>query len=419
MSARPKLALILAFLLGFFLSSFLVAADGAEWPRFHGPNGDNRSSESGLLKEWPEGGPKLLGTTSGLGFGYAGVSIGEGVICTSGDKDGKTVVTALGLNGRMRWQVENGKARDGGPPGTRGTPTIDGGHVYHESAVGRVVCLAIEDGGQVWSKNILDDLAAGNITWGLAESVLIDGDNLICVPGGSEASVVALNKRTGEIVWKADSAGEKTSYASPQLVEYGGLRIVLAMTGKALIGVNADTGKFLFRFPHETKHDVNALMPIFHDGRVFISSGYGTTGSALVRLAVDGEKVTARQEWKSRDLDNHHGGVVLADGYLYGSSHNFNNQKWICLDWETGQLKYADRGVGKGSVTMADGMLYTFSERRDVGLVRATPAGHQLAGRFRIPEGEDGESWAHPVVCGGRLYLRHGTKLFCYDVKAR
>ena len=395
-----------------------AAAAGPYWPCFHGPKGDNISTEKGLLAQWPEQGPALLWTAPGIGAGYSGVSIADGLIYTSGNIDEKTVVAALDLDGKPRWQREVGPGWTKSYPGTRSTPTYDAGRIYYESPLGDVVCLEAKTGEKLWGVNILEEFGANNIQWALAESVLIDGDRAICCPGGPKTAVVALDKKTGQTVWQSPSAaGDAAGYATATLAEYQGLRIILTMTAKALIGVNADTGDLLFRVEHITKYDVNATKPVYHDGSVFISSGYGS-GSALVKINVDGGKATAETLWESKDLDNHHGGVILWDGYLYGSCHDFNGAKWVCLDWKTGEMKYAEKGVGKGSVTCADGLLYTMSENREVGLVRPDPAGHEVLSRFELPEGGEGPTWAHPVVCGGRLYLRHGDFLYAYDVRA-
>jgi outer membrane protein assembly factor BamB len=267
-------------------------------------------------------------------------------------------------------------------------------------------------------KNILKKFKSKNIKWALSESLLVDGNNVICCPCGPNTAVVALDKMTGKIVWKSESAeGDLAGYGSPVLVEYKGLRIILTMTGKALIGVNADTGKLLFRYPHKTLFDANVANPVFHDGRVFVSSGYGS-GSAMVKLKVKNGKVTAKKVWFSKELDNHHGGVILVDGYLYGASSSSNKAKWICLDWKTGKMKYAVKGVGKGSATYAEGMLYTLSSRHMMGLVKAAPNAHVLSGEFKIPVPVDTTSRGHPVVCGGRLYIRYNAFLYAYDIKA-
>jgi len=395
------------------------AASGGWWPRFHGPNQDNISPDTGLLRQWPEDGPPLVWTATGIGHGFSSVTVGGGRIFTAGNIDEKTVVTALDMEGKILWQAENGPAWTGDYPGTRGTPTLDGERLYHESPLGQVTCYEAATGRQIWTTNILQQFDAENLRWALAESVLIDGDHLICCPGGRKASVVALDKDTGQVVWTTPSTGDKAGYASPSLAEWDGLRIIFTMTSKALIAVDADTGKLLFRHKHETSYDVNALMPIYHDGHVFISSGYGS-GSELLRLVRRGDEVGVEQVWQSKELDNHHGGVVLVDGYLYGASHGAPNRgKWVCLKWETGEPTYAERGVGKGSLTYADGMLYVMSERSAVGLVPAVPNQHELVSRFRLPKGGQGPTWAHPVVCGGRLYLRHSDTLFAYDVRAQ
>jgi outer membrane protein assembly factor BamB len=396
----------------------VASDDGAPfWPRFHGPKGDNISPDTGLLKEWPEGGPALIWKAEGLGDGYSSVTTANGLIYTAGNKDGKTLVTAVDLDGDTVWQRPNGAPWTGSFPGTRGTPTIDGDRVYHESPVGTLTCFNAKTGEEMWSVGVLEKFAGKNITWALAESVLIDGDNVITCPGGSGASVAALNKMTGETVWTAESTGEKANYATASLIEQNGLRMILTMTQKGFIAVNADNGKLLLKHPFVTKYDINVLKPLYHDGRIFLSGGYGTTGSQMLKLTVDGENASVEKVWESRELDNHHGGVILWDGYLYGAAHQFNRGKWVCLSWEDGEMQYAEPGVGKGSCTMADGLLYTMSEKSQVGLVAPTPAEHRVISTFKLPPGGAGPSWAHPVVIGGRLYIRHGDVLFAFDVK--
>lgn len=391
-------------------------AEGCFWPRFHGPNQDNISPATGLLSEWPADGPPMAWQVEGIGEGFASVAIADGRIYTAGNIGEDLIITALDLSGNIVWQKPAGPAWTEDYPGSRGTPVIDGNHIYYEGATGVVSCLEAETGDTIWQVDILERFGAPNIKWALAESVLIDGDHVICTPGGPNTCVVALDKMTGETVWQSESAdGDATAYATPILVEYGGLRIVLTMTAKALVGVNADTGALLFRHPHETEYDVNAAMPIFHDGEVFVSTGY-KSGAEKVKLTVDGGQVTAEQVWANAELDNHHGGVILYEGNLYGSD---SRGKWICLDWETGQRHYAERGVGKGSLTLAEGLLYVFSENRALGIVEATPEAHEVISEFHIPSGGKGKSWAHPVVCGKRLYIRHGDYLYVYDIAAR
>ena len=384
------------------------------WPCFHGPKRDNLSTETGLLRQWPKDGPQLLWTAKGLGPGYASVAVADGTIYTTGNQDEQSAVLALDMSGKILWRTPFGPAWTGSYPGMKATPTLDGDRLYVESPHGLVACLRAKTGDKLWTVDMLKQFDAKNIQWALAESILIDGPRAICCPGGSKGSIVALDKMTGKTVWAAKSTGENAAYATPTLVEHQGLRILMNMTAKALIGVNADTGELLFHYPHETQYDVNATTPLFHDGQVFITSGYGS-GAEMLKLTVDGAKVSVEKLWDAKQFDNHHGGVLLWDGHIYGCSHG---GKWICLEWKTGKVAYTDRGVGKGSLTYADGMLYTLTENHVMGLVVADPKAHKVVGRFNLPAGGEGESWAHPVVCDARLYIRHGDALFCFNLKA-
>jgi outer membrane protein assembly factor BamB len=394
-----------------------VEAAAPFWPEFHGPGRDNMSRESGLLTQWPEGGPPLVWTTRGIGQGFSSVAIADGTMYTAGNTDEETVVTALDMEGRIVWQAETGTAWTGSSPGTRSTPTIDASRLFYESPLGDLVCLDTKAGERIWGVNILEKFGSRNITWALAESPLVDGEKLICCPGGPQTSMVALDKTDGHLIWTAPTVGDLAGYASPVLVEYHGLRMIVTMTSGAVIGVAAESGELLWRFEHLTQSEENILAPLFHDGCVFVSTP--RTGSALFRLNVQGRRVTPETVWRSKELDNHHGGVLLVDGYLYGTSYKSNQAKWICLDWKTGKMMYAERGVGKGSLTFADGLLYTLGERGRVGLLRPTPTRHDLISSFELPQGGQGPVWAHPVVCGARLYLRHGDFLYAFDVKGK
>lgn len=416
----------LIVLLGFVVSISSTCAEEPFWPRFAGPDGTNLSKDKGLLASWPKEGPELVWKINGIGDGYASVTLADGRIFTAGNIDKKMVVTALDLDGKILWQKPNGKAYTRSYPGSRGTPTIDGDRVYHESPTGQVTCFDAATGKQVWTKNILEEFGAKNIAWALAESVLVDGDNLIVTPGGPKAAVVALDKKNGRVVWKSEPSVDEegkadlSNYATATLAEYKGVRLILAMTQKALIGVNADTGKLLFRFPHETKYFINATKPVYHNGQICISSGYGSIGTVMLKLKVQGKNVSVEKIGVSEELDNQHGGLVLYKGYLYGSSHKFNRGSWVCLDWKTGKMIYKEKGIRQGSLTVADGKLYLLSEKkRKVALVEATPKGYEEISQFVLPDHGEGPTWAYPVVVGGRLYIRHGDYLYAYDVRGK
>jgi outer membrane protein assembly factor BamB len=398
-------------------SASFAADHDYSWPQFHGSSRDNISDETGLLKKWPDDGPPLVWTVKGLGHGFSSLSIAASRIYTAGNIEKDTVITALDLNGNVLWRAVNGRAwtRDKYYPGARSTPTIEGHRVFHQSPLGNIVCLEAETGDIVWELDILNTVGSKNSRWALAESLLIDGDRVISCPGGPETCMVALDKNTGEIVWKAPSTDELAGYSSPLLFRHKGFRIITTLTAKAIIGVNADNGKLLWHVKHESYADENVMIPIFHDGHVFISTL--ATGSVKWKLNVEDGKASLEELWRTKEMDNHHGGVILLDGSLYGTSTVKNSKKWITLDWQTGQNKSMDEGVGKGSLTYADGMFYTLSIDRVMGLVRPSSNGLELVSSFEIPEGGKGKSWAHPVVCGGRLYIRHGDFLYAYNVR--
>jgi len=401
---------------GLVVTTVGYAADPAPfWPQFHGPNRDNLSTEKGLLKKWPEKGPTLTWTAKGLGHGYSSVSVASGMIYTAGNIEKDTVVTVLNMDGKVLWQVKNGESWTKDRPGTRGTPTIDGDRLYHESPLGNVLCLDAKSGERIWQVNIIEKFQSKLATWALCESLLIDGDHVICCPGGPQTCMVALDKNTGSVVWKAASTGELAGYGSPILAQCQGLRIIITLTAKGMIGVNADTGELLWHVKHESYADENILMPIYHDGCIFVSTLQA--GSVKWKINVKDGKASVEEIWRTQELDNHHGGVLLLNGNLYGTSTFRNSNLWVCLDWQTGQVKHTDTGVGKGSLTYADGMMYTLSEDGLMGLVRPTPAGLELASSFKIPQGGEGLSWPHPVVCSGRLYIRHDDFLYVYAVR--
>jgi outer membrane protein assembly factor BamB len=405
------------FCLVIILLAFAISQGAVfEWPQFRGPGRDNVSRETGLLKQWPSSGPRLLWTAKGIGEGYSTVAVTNGLIYTTGNISKDTVITALDIDGGVKWIAKNGPAYKRSKPGTRSTPTIDEGRLYHENADGDIVCLEPGTGRKIWSLNILERFDGRNITWALAESLLIDGDNVICTPGGEKVGIAALNKRTGQTVWTCEGINDKPGYSSPIAFEYKGLRQIVVLMAKSVVGVNADTGRLLWRVEHVTPFNENINTPIYHDGCVFICSR--TTGSRLFRLNVDGDRASVKEVWNSKLLESQHGGIILLDGYLYGASRTDNLGPWVCLDFATGKQMYAEKGIGTGSLTYADGMIYALNQSSTVALVRATPHAFGVISQFSIPQGGKGPTWAHPVVCNGRLYIRHGNFLYCYDVKA-
>jgi outer membrane protein assembly factor BamB len=284
-----------------------VSAEAPCWPRFHGPNGDNHSPARGLLKKWPDEGAKLIWTAKGIGHGFAGVTIADGRIYTAGEFQDDTVITALDMDGHVQWRAENGKGRaTARPNGARCTPTIDGTRLYHENAGGQLVCLEARTGHHNWGVSLEKEFQGKGGGFDQSESPLIDGDRVICCPGGATA-MVALDKNTGKTVWRSPSVGEPAGYPSPILVRYQDVRIILAVSQFQLIGVNADTGELLWQFKHyQSGAFCICALPVYHDGQVFLTAGYGK-GSVLLQIKVEGKKSSIEPVWHSTDLDNRQG----------------------------------------------------------------------------------------------------------------
>ncbi len=421
---------MLPALFSLFLA-FVPTLSAAEpsWPVFHGPKGDNKSTDTGLLKSWPDGGPKLLWKIDTLGNtefpGYSGVTVADEKLFTTGnvkngddEKEANSFVFALDTaTGTEIWRYDNGPGWTGHYPGDRSTPTVDGDRVYAFSSLGRMACLELATGKEIWARNIRDEFSAKLPTWSYAESPVIDGDVLLCWPGSQEAAALALDKMTGKTIWATPGTEQLAAYATTIVFEQDGLKIYANMNQKGLIGVNAKTGEQLFFVDHPTSYDVNATMPVYQNGRILTSAGYGTTGTQQFKLTVSGDKVSVEKVWHEKKLDNQHGGLVVLDGYIYGSAHKYKGGNWLCLKWEDGSIAWDEQGVRQGSVTFADGMLYCMSEKDGtVALVKATPEKYEEISRFMLPEEGAGLYWAHPVVCGKKLYLRHAQFLYCYDV---
>jgi outer membrane protein assembly factor BamB len=278
---------------------------------------------------------------------------------------------------------------------------------------GDLACLKAQDGTAVWQRNILKDFGGRNINWLLSESPLIDGNHVVVTPGGASAGMVALDKMSGQTVWVAKELSDEAGYASAIVADVQGVRTIMTLTGEAGVGVRAADGKLMWRQKNVSNGTANITTPIFFDNKVFYTSAYGT-GAALLGLTAQGGEVKAQQIYFTREMQNHHGGVVLVDGYLYG----FNNSILSCLKFLTGETMWRHRSVGKGSLTYAEGHLYLLGEDNVVGLAEAAPAAYRETGRFKIAD-KGLPSWAHPVVSGGRLYIRNQDTLAAYDVRAR
>jgi outer membrane protein assembly factor BamB len=404
-----------------FVASGAIALNGQEqqsaavdWPQWRGAARSGLSTETGLLRQWPAAGPRRLWSSSNLGNGFGSIAVRGDRIFVQGARNGQSSVAALNrADGKQVWVRGLGPAGDNDRgPGPRSTPTVDGDRLYVLTESGDLACLRIQDGTVVWQRNILKEFGARNISWLISESPLVDGNQVIVSPGGRGAGMVALEKMSGKTIWAAKELSDEAGYASAIVADVQGVRTVMTFTAEAGIGVRASDGKLMWRHRPVANNTANIATPVFFDNKVFYSSGYGT-GGALLGLRAQGGTVQAQEIYFTRDMQNHHGGVVLVNGYLYG----FDNSILTCLEFATGKQMWQHRSVGKGSVSYADGHLYLFSENRVVGLAEATPMGYREKGRFTIAE-QNWQSWAHPVVSGGRLYLRDQGILAAYDIDA-
>jgi outer membrane protein assembly factor BamB len=323
------------------------------------------------------------------------------------------VLHAYTLDGKIKWEAKYGPEWNGGREGARSIPTVHEGLVYATSGVGNVACFEAASGKRVWYVKLFEQYQAPQVKWGYAESLLLDGENVICTPCGAKGTMVALNRKTGQPVWASPALGHLSSFCSPLLVEHRGKRMIVTMTDNGVVAFSAERGQVLWQFPYQNARQNHPITPLYHQGLLYVTSGYGK-GAVGLKIADDGGSVT--QVWQQPRQDPVHGQAVLVDGYVYASSHQQSNGKWSCVEFKTGKLAWEDAGVGKGgSVIFADGLLYCYSEDGSVGLVRPSPEKCQVVSKFSVTFG-DGPHWAHPVVAHGRLFIRHGEALLCYGV---
>jgi outer membrane protein assembly factor BamB len=412
MRSRSAVALGLVASLGALALGQTPASN--DWPQWRGPSRDGISKETGLLQAWPASGPARVWSASGIGSGYGSLAVRGDRIFVQGLRGRQTFVHGLDrATGKSMWSKSLGAGGDNGRgPGPSGTPTLDGDRLYALTETGQLACLR-DDGTEIWQRNILRDFAGDNISWLLSESPLVDGDRVIVTPGGRGAGMVALDKMTGKTIWTAKELSDEAGYASAVIVEVGGVRAYTTFTGSAGVGVRASDGKVLWRYRQAANGTANVATPVVSGARVFYTSAYGT-GGGLVNLVAQGGGLRADEVYFTRDLQNHHGGVVLVNGTLYG----FNNAVLTALDFASGRMLWRDRSVGKGAVTYADNRLYLLGEDNVVGLAEVTAARYRETGRFTIAD-QGWPSWAHPVVSGGRLYIRNQGTLTAYNIAAR
>ncbi len=402
------------------LSLYCVDGLFAQDTQWRGVNRDGKYPDTSLLKSWPEQGPRLILKKEDMGNGYSTPVCYEGAVYISGRRDSLDVITRLDLEGNIAWETVFGKAWNQSFPETRSTPTIENDRLYIMGGLGTVVCMETGTGKILWEVNTHQEYEGEFHRWGMAESLLLTDRAVISSPVGEQTAVVALDKRDGSLIWKTESQGGARSYASPLLINHKGQEMILVTSSKDLMAVDPADGTFIWTYdvvtgnsgPRNRRNNTNT--PLFHEGAVFFTSGYDAD-AVMLQLSPDGQKVDLK--WREGTLDTHHGGVVLVDGYLYGSNWiNNGNGNWVCQEWETGKVMYEEKWHNKGSIIYADGLLYLYEEKKGhVGLVEPSPDGFKLVSSFKV-DGGSGPYWAHMSIYDRKLFVRHGKVLFVYDI---
>lgn len=400
----------------------LVFDSTAQLVQWRGPNRDGIFTETGLLKTWPEGGPQQILEVEKIGKGWSSPIFDGNTIYVTGMIDTLDYLSAIDMQGNIKWQVPYGRSWNKSFPDTRSTPTIENERIYVQSGTGRLVCFEKATGKEIWAVDVDKDFECEYHIWGNSETPLLVDDKVICTPGGKKTSVVAFDKMTGKLVWQSKSLGGQRAYASPTIYKYNGFRYILAVIGTDLLAVVPETGeiKWSYKYHNPEKWDQPGLIwtntPVFNDNRIFITMGYNYNAK-MIEMAADGNSVS--EVFTDTIFDNHHHGVILKDGYLYGSNWLSNSKgNWICMEWNTGKILWEETWGSKGAMIMADNLLYTYNEKGNVGLIQPTPEGFKLISEFKITKGA-GQHWAHPFIADGKMLLRHGDVLMVYNIKQK
>jgi outer membrane protein assembly factor BamB len=393
-----------------FCSSMSFAVHAQEITKWRNENATGRYSADKMLPVWPADGPQILWTFDQLGKGFSSPAFANGKIYLTGMLDGRAFLFILDLNGKELQKFDYGKEFDASYPGSRSTPTIAGDLAYMLTGNGRLVCLDLKAGKEKWTKDLFTQMDGANITWGVTESLLIEGDVLFCTPGGKTNNVVALNRMTGDVLWSCPGLGELSAYCTPLLVKLPARQLLVTHTASHVLGIDASNGKLLWNFRHPNQWSVHPNTPLYADGKIFVFSGYGQ-GGEMLRLSADGSAVT--EEWTVKGFDSRMGGAVLLNGFMYGSGDTDRN--WQCIDWKTGEKKYSSSAVGKGAVIAVNDKLIGYSEKGELFLATADPAALTVLSKTKVSLGSE-QHWAHPVVDKGILFLRHGNVLIAYKI---
>ena len=391
-----------------------------ELSQWRGPNRDGIYNETNLLKEWPGNGPELLWSFEGLGYGHSTVAVANNNVYVTAVKDTASSTGTLftfNLQGKLLWEKDYGTDFISNFHGTRSTPIIVNNLIYIESGNGAVYCLNAKNGDKIWSIDFLEDLGVDSVLqFGYSESVLIDGDNLICVPGGKENNVVALNRFTGKLVWNSKGVGEIATYNSPIIINHNGQKLVIAMTSGSIMGIDANTGEMYWRVKQTQQNLIHANTPLYYNGKLVVSSVDRKDSSGLVQLQLADDGKSVETVWRNKKFRNLMGGLVRIDTCIYGSA--YLKKDWQVLNWNNGEMLVQNKKIGGGAIIYADSLFYCYAERDGaMALVKASPDKFEIINKFDIQLGTK-EHWARPVICDGILYIRHGDALMAYNISA-
>jgi outer membrane protein assembly factor BamB len=399
------------------LLGIATVASTADWPQWRGPERTGISQEKGLLQEWPVDGPPLKWRLSNIGTGYSSPVVVGGHIYLQTTRDNKEFTIALDeKDGKELWKTElGGVGKNTGPqyPGTRATPTVDGDRIYSLASDGELVCLTTK--GEVkWKKNLAKDFQGKVGAWAYTESVLVDGDWVICTPGGEKATLAALNKMTGEVIWKSEvPGGDVADYASIMILETDGRKEYVQFMRKGVVGVDAKTGKFLWRFNKTADMGANIMTPVVAGNKVFTSGS--RSGGALVEIKFEGDTAKPNEIYFGKTLAPSIGGALLIGDNIFGTT----SAAMFCADFATGKIHWSERGIGQASICYADGRIYARGHGGEIALIEPTTEGYREKGRFKQPDRSKSPGWPHPVVANGNLYIRDQDTLLSYDVKKK
>ena len=409
----------LLFVIIILFDPIIVNAQIAQW---RGTERNGIYPDKGLLEVWPANGPELILTVDGLGSGWSAPVTNGKVIYVTGKKDSLDYLTSVDYSGKINWQVPFGKAWTRSYTDTRCTPTVEGNKVYVLSGYGRLTCFDATNGKEIWKVEVDKEFDSKYDTYGVSEAILIVDNKVICSPIGTKSAVVAFDKNTGKLIWQSKSIVAKRGLASPVLFQYQNFRYILTQSSEDLLAVNPDNGDIVWTYKTYLKErepsfggKTAPVTPTIKDNEIFLTKGYDYP-AVMLQMAADGKSV--KEKWMNKTLDNHHGGVVLVNGFIYGSNWLDNDKgNWVCLKWDTGEVMYEEPWINKGSIISADNKLYCYEEKSGtVGLVNPNPKKFEVVSSFKVNKGS-GMYWAHPMINDGKLFIRHGAFLMVYKIK--